>query len=60
MSTEPEDPLDMDAPPVEVRGLVSKFGDTIIHDGLNLTVPRGEVVAVVGGSGAYYTRTIVQ
>jgi len=52
MSIEAEDPLDMDAPPVEVRGLVSRFGDTVIHDGLDLTVPRGQVVAVVGGSGA--------
>jgi phospholipid/cholesterol/gamma-HCH transport system ATP-binding protein len=52
MSVDQEDPLDMDAPPVEVRGLVSKFGDHVIHDGLDLTVPRGEVVAVVGGSGA--------
>jgi len=52
MSVEDEDPLDMDAPPVEVRGLVSKFGDTVIHDGLDLVVPRGEVVGIVGGSGA--------
>jgi phospholipid/cholesterol/gamma-HCH transport system ATP-binding protein len=52
MSVEPEDELDMDAPPVEVRGLVSKFGDNVIHDGLDLTIPRGKVVAVVGGSGA--------
>ncbi len=52
MSAEPEDALDMDAPPVEVRGLISRFGDNVIHDGLNLTVPRGDVVAIVGGSGA--------
>jgi phospholipid/cholesterol/gamma-HCH transport system ATP-binding protein len=44
--------LDEDAPPVEVRGLVSRFGDTLIHDGLNLKVRRGEVLGVVGGSGA--------
>jgi phospholipid/cholesterol/gamma-HCH transport system ATP-binding protein len=41
------------APPViEVRGLVSKFGDRVIHDHLDLTVLRGEVFGVVGGSGA--------
>ncbi|MDQ2861360.1 MAG: ATP-binding cassette domain-containing protein [Pseudomonadota bacterium] len=44
--------LDMDVPPIEVRGLLSKFGDNIIHEDLDLTIPRGEVVGVVGGSGA--------
>jgi len=36
---------------IEVRGLISQFGDRIIHDGLDLTVERGEVLGVVGGSG---------
>ena len=49
---EPADPLNEDAPPIEVRDLVTRFGDNIIHDHLNLTVPKGEVVGVVGGSGA--------
>ena len=41
------------APPaVEVLGLRSQFGDHVIHDGLELRVNRGEVLAVVGGSGA--------
>jgi len=44
--------LDLEAPPIEVRDLVSRFGDNVIHDGLNLTIPRGQVVGVVGGSGA--------
>ena len=39
-------------PPVEVKGLVSRFGDHVIHDGLDLTVRRGEVLGLVGGSGA--------
>ncbi|MDP3661090.1 ABC transporter ATP-binding protein [Phenylobacterium sp.] len=39
-------------PVVEVRGLVSAFGDMVIHDGLDLTVERGEILGVVGGSGA--------
>ena len=54
MSVEP-DPmavLDEDAPPIEVKGLISRFGDNVIHDGLNLCVRRGEVLGVVGGSGA--------
>ncbi len=44
--------LDEGAPPIEVRGLVSKFEDHVIHDGLDLTVKRGEVLGVVGGSGS--------
>jgi phospholipid/cholesterol/gamma-HCH transport system ATP-binding protein len=46
------EPLDLEAPPIEVRGLVSRYGDHIIHKDLNLVVPRGQVVGVVGGSGA--------
>ena len=49
---EPRTELDEDAPPIEVKGLVSAFGDRIVHDGLDLTVRRGEVLGVVGGSGA--------
>jgi phospholipid/cholesterol/gamma-HCH transport system ATP-binding protein len=36
---------------IEVRNLVTRFGRTVIHDGLDLDVRRGEVMAVVGGSG---------
>jgi phospholipid/cholesterol/gamma-HCH transport system ATP-binding protein len=36
---------------IEVRGLLSKFGDQVIHEDLNLDVARGEVLGVVGGSG---------
>lgn len=39
-------------PVIEVVGLRSSFGDHIVHDHLDLTVPRGEIFAVVGGSGA--------
>ena len=42
--------FDKEAPPVEVRGLVSRFGDNTIHDNLDLVVNRGEIVGVVGGS----------
>jgi phospholipid/cholesterol/gamma-HCH transport system ATP-binding protein len=47
-----DDSLDDRAPPIEVVGLVSQYGDHLIHDGLNLRVRRGEVLGVVGGSGA--------
>jgi phospholipid/cholesterol/gamma-HCH transport system ATP-binding protein len=52
MSVEPEDPIDESGPPIEVRGLVSRFGDKVVHDGLDLVVPRSQVIGVVGGSGA--------
>ena len=47
-----ERPSGQSPPPVEVRGLVSRFGEHVVHDGLDLTVPRGEVLGLVGGSGA--------
>ncbi len=37
--------------PIDVRGLVSRYGDNLIHDGVDLKVERGEVLGVVGGSG---------
>jgi phospholipid/cholesterol/gamma-HCH transport system ATP-binding protein len=43
---------DDEVAPIEVRGLVTSFGDTTIHDHLDLTVRRGEILGVVGGSGA--------
>jgi len=36
---------------IEVRGLLSQFGDRVIHQDLDLTLERGEVLGVVGGSG---------
>jgi len=47
-----EDGLDAEAPPIEVRGLVSAFGTNVIHKDLDLVVERGEVLGVVGGSGS--------
>ncbi|RYD49060.1 MAG: ATP-binding cassette domain-containing protein, partial [Sphingomonadales bacterium] len=36
---------------ITVRGLRNGFGDSIVHDGLDLDVRRGEILGVVGGSG---------
>lgn len=44
--------VDDEQHPIRIQGLVSRFGDTVVHDGLSLTVQRGEVLGVVGGSGA--------
>jgi len=37
---------------VEVSGLVTRFGERTVHDGISLTVNRGEVFAIVGASGS--------
>jgi len=42
----------MAEPLIEVTGLVNRFGRQIVHDGLDMTVYRGEVFGIVGGSGA--------
>jgi phospholipid/cholesterol/gamma-HCH transport system ATP-binding protein len=50
------------APIIRVRGLVTRLGGRTIHDGLDLDVREGEVLGVVGGSGAgksVLLRTIV-
>ena len=44
--------LDQAAPPVEVIGLATRFGSRVVHEDLDLTVRRGEILGVVGGSGA--------
>jgi phospholipid/cholesterol/gamma-HCH transport system ATP-binding protein len=36
---------------IEVRGLTNRFGEAVIHEGLDLSVKRGEILGVVGGSG---------
>ena len=38
-------------PVIKVKGLKNAFGDQVIHENLDLTVNRGEILGVVGGSG---------
>ena len=40
-----------DAPLIRVRGLVNRFGEQVVHDGVDLDVRRSEILGVVGGSG---------
>ncbi|MCB8828664.1 ATP-binding cassette domain-containing protein, partial [Escherichia coli] len=40
-----------DEPIIRIRGLKNAFGESIVHDGLDLDVRRGEILGVVGGSG---------
>jgi phospholipid/cholesterol/gamma-HCH transport system ATP-binding protein len=49
-------------PIVRVRGLLSRFGAQVVHDGLDLEVLPNEIFGVVGGSGTGKTvllRTIL-
>ncbi|HET7843302.1 MAG TPA: ABC transporter ATP-binding protein [Xanthomonadales bacterium] len=51
-----------DSSVIRVRGLRTAFGRQVVHDGLDLDVRRGEVLGVIGGSGAgksVLLRTIV-
>ncbi len=36
---------------IEIRGLIKKFGEKVVLDGIDLSVPEGEIVAVMGSSG---------
>jgi phospholipid/cholesterol/gamma-HCH transport system ATP-binding protein len=38
-------------PAICVTGLENRFGAQVVHQGLDLTVRRGEILGVVGGSG---------
>ncbi|MBW8783297.1 MAG: ATP-binding cassette domain-containing protein [Novosphingobium sp.] len=38
--------------PIVVKGLRNSFGEQVVHEDLSLTVNRGEILGVVGGSGS--------
>ena len=42
----------MKEPAIIIQGLVTKFGKQVIHKDLDLTVNRGEIIGIVGGSGS--------
>ncbi len=41
----------MTEPIIRVRGLRNRFGEQVVHNGLDLDVRAGEILGVVGGSG---------
>jgi len=54
--------MDTPSTAIKVRSLRTQFGAQVIHDALNFTVRRGEVIGVVGGSGtgkSVLMRTII-
>ena len=40
------------APVIELRGVTTRFGKTVIHDGIDLDVNAGDILCLVGGSGS--------
>ncbi len=41
-----------DTPVIRIRGLHTRFAQTVVHRGIDLDVPAGEIVGLVGGSGS--------
>ncbi len=47
-----EQHVDMNTTVVEMRNITKKFGDFVANDGVNLTVHKGEIHAILGENGA--------
>jgi ABC-type polar amino acid transport system ATPase subunit len=50
--------LESAAPIIEITGLVKRFGDHTVLDGVDLEVDRGAVVVVIGPSGSGKTTLV--
>ena len=44
--------LESSAPVIEIQGVSTRYGDTLIHSDINLSVVAGETLGLVGGSGS--------
>ena len=47
-----------DAPPIEVRGLVKRYGDIVAVDDVDLSVEAGDVFGYLGPNGAGKTTSL--
>ncbi len=45
-------PSAREAPIARLTGIRNCFGETCVHDGLDLEIPAGRIIALVGGSGS--------
>jgi len=52
--------LDGSVPVVEITGLWTKYGRTVVHQDLNLEIEQGEIMSIVGGSGTGKTTLVRQ
>jgi branched-chain amino acid transport system ATP-binding protein len=48
----------VDAPLLEFRGVIAGYGEVQVLHGINLSVPRGSVVALLGANGAGKTTSL--
>lgn len=37
---------------IEAKNIVNRFGSQLVHDGVNLTLNKGQILGLVGGSGS--------
>jgi phospholipid/cholesterol/gamma-HCH transport system ATP-binding protein len=40
------------APVIELDAIVTRFGTQTVHDGVSFSLPRGQIAALIGGSGS--------
>ncbi len=43
---------DKNVPLIEARGIYKKFGNKIVHEGIDLKIFKGEILTLMGGSGS--------
>ena len=37
---------------LEIKGITNKFGSKVVHDDINLTLKKNEILGLVGSSGS--------